>query len=212
MGVNQQQNSFNFIAKGLISISFCILICLFTAFGVRYLYSTAESYFAIEYDFSTYKSGPNVGEVISLEGLMDRTGKSFSKSEHKELILIAVVDPECGASKVAKDQIGWIQEALSKVDVEYILVSFTSKATLEEFSLFADSFNLSTNSLVWKNNSSPKPESLLTMVVPSHFLIDYNGKILKKFPGTNKNTSVRKKMAKQIVKEVIIEAKKRNNF
>ncbi len=122
--------------------------------------------------------------------------------------MLGIVDPECGACTIAKDQITLIREGIQNTDVEYILVSFTSKASVKEFSAYADSFNLSSTSFLWKDNSNPSPESLLTMVVPSHFLIDSDGKILRKFHGTDKEISVRKRMAKQIIKEISIETQK----
>jgi hypothetical protein len=47
------------------------------------------------------------------------------------------------------------------------------------------------------------------MVLPSHLLLDANGLIVKKWPGTNYSASVREKMANQIVTETIAEVTRR---
>lgn len=200
----------NGIMKRVLGFCICILVCLATAFTVSYFYSFAKDYFAADYEFSA-DGDPKVGETIVLNGLTDKNGKSFIDTKHKKFILLGIIDPDCGACAVAKDQIMLIQEGLQNTNVEYVLVSFTSKVSLQKFSAYADSFNLSSNSFLWKGSSNPSPQSLLTAVVPTHLLITSDGKILRKFYGTDKETSVRKKMVRQIIKEINAEIQKPTN-
>lgn len=181
----------------------CVFALLVTAFTVSYLFSLSQKYFVSDNElFYSAKEDPQVGETITLYGLKDKNGQPFDANERKEFILLSIVDSDCGACKVARDQINWIQKGIKESEVEYIFVSFTSKMPFDKFLDYTQNHYQSTNLFLWKDNSSPSPKSLSTTVVPSHILIDSDGKILKTFLGTHKDRSTRKKMADYIIKEV----------
>jgi hypothetical protein len=46
------------------------------------------------------------------------------------------------------------------------------------------------------------------MVLPSHLLLDANGLIVRKWPGTDQSAKVREKMANQIVADTVEELKR----
>lgn len=192
----------NSITKKILGLFLCVLVCLMTAFTVKYLYSSLTAYFTSDYEFYSAEEDPKVGEVISLDGLKDKDGNSFYDAKHKNLILLGIIDSDCGACLVAKDQIKLIQEGIENLEVEYVFVSFTSNKTSDEFSNYVKANYQSTNSFLWENISLPSPKSLSTAVVPSHILIDSNGTILKTFVGTDRDDSTRKRMANKIIKEI----------
>lgn len=197
----------NKIIKIVLGLTLFVSVCLTTAFTVKYSYLFVQNYFTPDFEFYSDEDDPQIGEIINLQGLKDKNGESFQNKKHKGLILMGVVDPECGACLVAKDQINWIQEGIKQSDVEYIFVSFTSDKSLDEFSSYTKKHYKSTNSFLWENSSSITPKSLLTTVVPSHILINSDGKILKTFFGTRKDKSLRERMAKKIIEEVITTSK-----
>lgn len=143
-----------------------------------------------------------MGDVIPIESLKNKDGKTISQIYAGKLILLGIVDPECGACKLAKDQITWIQEDAQANDINYVLTSFTSTGSKEKFLEFTDSFRFPANTFQWSSPDQP-PTSLRNFVVLSHLLIDSNGKILRKFPGTSQDYYVRRRMAKQITKEIL---------
>ncbi len=192
----------NTIVKNVLGFSLCIVICISTAFIVKYTYSFLQNYFTPDFEFYTDKEDPQVGEIINLQGLKDKNEKSFQDTEHGKLILLVIVDPECGACEIAKDQMRWIQEGIKDSEIEYVFVSFTSKKTTSDFSSYIHKNYQSRNSFLWKDSSLPSPKSLFTTPVPSHILIDSNGKILKTFFGTQRDKSLRKRTADKIIKEV----------
>ncbi len=66
----------NGILKSVFTLFLCFLVCLATALAVRYSYSFTKDYFVPDYNFSAY-GDPKVGETITLNGLIDKNGKSF---------------------------------------------------------------------------------------------------------------------------------------
>lgn len=188
--------------KKIAEITICIFVIASVAYGIRYMHSFVTDYFFMNYDFSTYKRGPQVGDVIPIEKLRNNDGKSITQFYDGELILLGIVDPECGASKIAKDQIYWIYNDMKSNNINYAFTSFTFVETKEKFSEFTDSFKFKANSFNWTGSDYP-PDALRKFVVPSHLLIDSKGKILGKFPGTSNDIKIREKIAKQITREVL---------
>ncbi len=188
--------------KRITEISICIFVIVGVAYGLRYVHSFMTDYFVASYDFSTYQKGPQAGDVIPVENLKNRERKEISEVYQDKLILLGIVDPECGACRVAKDQIAWIQEDIQAHDIVYVFASFTHIGTEEEFFKYTDSFGFEADSFKW-TSPDPPPISLKSFVVPSHLLMDSKGKILGKFPGTNRDIAIRKRIAKQITKEVL---------
>lgn len=195
----------------ILGFGLSIVIILTVASGVKYFHTLLENHFFETYDFPSETTGPGVGETISLNFLKNKNEMPLSESQNGKIIVLGVVDPDCGACKVAKDQISRVRDEIQSHDVQYIPVSFTSRDS-EKFFKLADSFGLSTNAFLWSDFNDLASESLQVMVVPSHLLIDSNGRILKKFEGTNKDRIVRMRMANQIIKEVLQEKEKNKTY
>jgi len=86
--------------------------------------------------------------------------------------------------------------------VPYVLVSATTKRPAEEFFDYAGSLGVDAPAFMW-SSKEPPPESLFTMVVPSHILVRRDGTILRTWPGTTKSQRVRFQMVNQIVADTL---------
>jgi peroxiredoxin len=197
----------NSLVLKIIGLGVCLIIIPVVASGVKYSYSLLNYHFFESHEFPVETTGPKIGETISLNYLKDKTGRTVSESKNGKILLLGIVDPDCGACKLAKDQITWVQEGVQSKNVEYILVSFTSTNS-EKFFKYTDSFGFPTNAFLWSDFNNTQSDSLQAIVVPSHILIDSSGRILKRFPGTNAERYVRRNMASQIIKEVLEEKDK----
>jgi peroxiredoxin len=178
-------------------------------FVFRYLYSEIQFRYFDTYDFSLDQKGLNVGEIIPINSLIDETGKPLSEKNNKDFILLVIIDPECGACKIAKDQIDIVFSQIENDKVAVAFVSFTTKQN-EKFFRYVNQSYPNKMTFVPNDFQSEYAKNLATMVVPSQILIDSSGKILAKFPGTNQETIMRRKMAHQIIKDVAILVNKSN--
>jgi hypothetical protein len=163
-----------------------------------------DSFIGKEYDWT----GPKTGDVINLEYLTDENNKPLSEVSNQRLILLSVLDPECGACGMARDQMKFLQENLANKDVDYFIISFSQKLSPIELSRYTKSMNLAVSTYSWAGNYKDIIPSINKMVLPSHILVDAKGNVIKTFPGTDNQKSVRDKMVYQIIKEIIEEKSK----
>lgn len=117
--------------------------------------------------------------------------------------MLATVDPDCGASWVARDELHDVRTHIAEANVLYILVSATTSRTPAEFFKYAGSVDGNAPAFVWSRAEAAPPESLLTMVVPSHMLVRRDGTILQTWPGTRQNRKIRFQMVNQIVADTL---------
>ncbi len=99
---------------------------------------------------------------------MDENNKSLSEVSNRQLILLSVVDPECGACRTAKDQMKFLQESLKIKDVDYFIISFSQKLSPVELAQYVKSMNLTANTYSWTGNYEDIIPSIDKMVLPSH--------------------------------------------
>lgn len=163
-----------------------------------------DSFITKGYDWA----GPKSGEVINLDYLTDENNRILSEVSNQRLILLSAVDPECGACITAKDQMRFLQENLEGIGVDYFIISFSQKLSPIELSRYAKSMGLTVNTYSWAENHKNIIPTINKMVLPSHILIDMKGKVIKTFPGTDKEKSVRNRMVYQIIKEITAEKSK----
>jgi len=158
-------------------------------------------------------AGPDAGSRIDLTRLKMRDGLSLAGVTHKGLIMLVTVDSQCGACKVASDEMRDIRTRIESYDIEYHPVSFsTSVAAPEEalnFFTYADSLGLNAPACLWTAGNEPPPEKLFLMVLPSHILVNTDGVILRKWPGTDSSSRIRRRMANQIVADTLNELRQR---
>ena len=169
--------------------------------------------FSSSTDKNNPSAGPQAGTRINLARLKMRNGEPLANVLHTPLIMLVTVDPECGACKVASDEMHDVQNRVQPLGIEYYPVSVTasitsSKSSAEYFN-YTDSFGFGTPGFLWANDEERPPEALFTMVVPSHLLLDRNGLIVRKWPGTDRSERLRRSMANQIVADTVAESKLR---
>ncbi|MBA2495110.1 MAG: hypothetical protein H0V31_10510 [Acidobacteria bacterium] len=91
---------------------------------------------------------------------------------------------------------------MEDIDCDYAIVSFSQKLAHKELSQYLMERNLSADSFLWIGGVNNILPSINKMVLPSHILVDRQGEVIKTFPGTDKEKSVRERMANQIVNEI----------
>jgi hypothetical protein len=158
------------------------------------------------YDFSenmdTDWSGPKPGERLDLQRFTARDGKKITDAVDGEIFMLAAVDPDCGASWVARDELHDVSRLLAEAGVPYMLVSATTKRSPDDFFNYARSLGVDAPAFMW-SSKEPPPESLFTMVIPSHILVRRDGTILRTWPGTTKSKRARFQMVNQIVADTL---------
>lgn len=174
--------------------------------------ATTEGYdFSYSLDETQPGAGPKVGEKVDVSELKTNTGIRFSSIADHKLIMLVTVDPNCGACKTASDEIRDVQRRIKQFGIPYYLVSFTSPNPRSEFFQYTDSLRTNTLAFLWDMSEKKPPESLHTMVLPSHILVDSNGVVIRKWLGTDVHKPVRRRMANQIVADAFTELSHRAN-
>lgn len=70
-------------------------------------------------------------------------------------------------------------------------------------SMFADSLHIGAPAFLRSISEVTPPERFTAMLVPSHFLVDRSGEVIKKWPGSSNAELVRQRMANQIVSDTV---------
>ncbi|HEX8653156.1 MAG TPA: hypothetical protein VF708_20225 [Pyrinomonadaceae bacterium] len=162
--------------------------------------------------------GPAVGERIDLARFKASDGATLASAVGDQLSMLVIVDPACGACRGAADEMRDVSYRVAPEGVRSYLVSATGSMTSissaiprspASFFQYAESLDTGAAGYLWDLNEGQPPEALAAMVLPSHILVDRNGVIVRKWPGTNRNQAVRKKMANQIVADTIEELSRR---
>ena len=149
--------------------------------------------------------GPRIGEQIDLKRLKDNAGTSLSGAVNNRMSMLVLVDPQCGACRVASDEMRIVRNTVMNAGIQYYLVSVTSSVPSVDFFKYADSLDLDARAYLWATNESSPSEQLYSMVLPSHILVDPTGHIIRKWPGTSTSQAIRFRMAKQITSDALAE-------
>ena len=150
-------------------------------------------------------AGPRVGERIDLQRLKDRYGVGIKSAGQKHVMMIVLIDPECGACAAATDQLQGVHDRVAEKGVPYYLVSVTSSVSAPDFFAYADSFDLKSPAYLWGPTEPKPPSALYSMVLPSHLLLNDDGTILRKWTGTAISDYDRARMVNQIVSDTLAE-------
>jgi hypothetical protein len=169
-----------------------------------FLNSTPEAGRVFDYDPNETWIGPAVGERIDIARLKDAAGTRLSDAVDG-LSMLVLVDAECAAGKAVSEQLTTIQTSVNKIGVEYYFVCVTSLTSATKFSQYTQSLSPQARSYVWADTETSPPQKLYTMVVPSHILIDTNGAIIRKWPGTSRDEDIRRIMSDQITADTLAE-------
>lgn len=193
-----------------------VLLCGFLAFAAaRYLTPTLLRMRSLPnrsegFDFnyivknSTVETGPVLGERIDLENLKGPDGNSLANTIGEHAAVIVAVSPECGMCSKSADEMSEIRRRLEPAGVRYYMVSFEPAPLPADFFKFADSLNTGAPAFLRSiNGGNPPAPRLVTMLVPSHFLVDRGGVVIGKWPGSSNTELVRQRMANQIVTDTL---------
>ncbi len=208
MKIDSRLKSF-FSKKNILSIFFCVIltlviVALFNFVKSFYIFRDTRGYDYDELINAGYDwTGPKIGEKIQLNYLKNGDGISLPQKLTHSKTLISVVDPECFACQAASDQMKYINEKLANSDVNYAVVSFSQKMTNKKLSEYVESLELDADSFLWTDKNENILSSINSMVLPSHILIDAEGNVITTYPGTDKEKSIRDRMANQIIKEIL---------
>ena len=204
--------------KGIGGVLLCLAVAAMTAVlvsrfpaQIRRLQPRAEGGFDFRpmLEDNNIAWGPRIGERIDLMNLRAHNGSPLANFIRSDLIMLATIDPECGASRAASDQMRYVSEQMNGAGIQYVLASFTSTISATNFFRFADSLELTTPAYLWDRSESIPPPTLFYMVIPSHILVDRNGIVVRKWPGTNNERPTRERMANQIVSDALVEFRAR---
>jgi hypothetical protein len=171
--------------------------------------SPKVSPFLIEgFDFNLLRSsenewrGPNVGEKIDLTRLQRKDGKTLASVIPKRPIVLVSINPACAMCKNARDEMSYLREKLSSMDITYYLVGFASETPQLDFFRYSDSLRVGAQSFLWDSEGGRPPESIIMMTNPSHLLLNSDGRVIRVWPGSYNDKAVRDRMANQIIADV----------
>jgi hypothetical protein len=153
---------------------------------------------------STAETGPAIGERIDLENLKGPDGNSLANMIGGPAAVIVAVSPDCGMCSKSADEMSEIRQRLGSAGVRYYLVSFEPIPISADFFKYADSLNPGAPAFLRSINEGNQPAPrLVTMLVPTHFLVDRSGVVMAKWPGSSNTESTRQQMANQIVSDTL---------
>jgi hypothetical protein len=159
------------------------------------------------YDFSPHMnldwSGPKAGERLDLQRFSGPGGEKLTDAAGGDLLMLATVDPDCAAARAARDELRDVRTHIAEAGVPYFLVCATTNRPPDEFYKYAESLALDARAFLWSSKDISPPQSLDTMVVPSHILVSRDGTILRTWPGTSQTKRVRFLMANQIIADTM---------
>ncbi len=156
--------------------------------------------------------GPAIGERIDLSHFKDESDVSLSSAIGDGLSMLVLVDPDCGATTAASDQLRIVHNSMKEMRVHYYLVSATSSVPPADFFKYTRSLASDATSYLWEQSEAESADELYSMVLPSHILIDQTGTVVRKWPGTSVSENIRRKMADEIVSNVRAELAARSGL
>ncbi|HKR02318.1 MAG TPA: hypothetical protein VJT09_16700 [Pyrinomonadaceae bacterium] len=186
------------------------LLAMFSTSLLLKLFYTSNARTNGGFDFAANLSedgsgnGPEIGERINIALLEDSDGTTLANAINSQFTIVTIVDPACGACRVASDQMRDIRDRVVPAGVQYCFVSVTTRQKQQDFAKYIRSLGISAPAYLWATDKPPV-DALYTVVLPSHILIDRNGVVIRKWLGTDKRKEVRARMANQIVSDTLAE-------
>jgi hypothetical protein len=180
------------------------------AFFARKQSTNMSPFLTKGFDFNQLRSadnewrGPDIGSKIDLTRLRMTDGKTLASVVGKRPIVLVSVNPDCAMCRIARDEMSYLREKLSSMDINYYLVFFASENPQSDFFEYSDSLKVSAPSFLWNADQGPPPESAFKMVNPSHLLLDVDGTVIRVWPGSNNDKEMRDRMAHQIIADTLV--------
>lgn len=206
------------LMRSLYLLSACVAAFAFAMGAASYLtggFREIDANTTEGFDFSFARDekldwvGPKVGERISLARLKTQDGDTLASMTGSNLVMVVMVDPDCGACRVAADEMRDVRNRIARAGINYYPASVTARQSPSQFVEYTKSLRIREPALLWQIQEEAPPESLFTMVLPSHLLLDSTGVIVRKWPGTDHSQAIRRRMANQIVADTVEELKLR---
>jgi hypothetical protein len=148
--------------------------------------------------------GPDVGFKIDLTRLKTQDGRTLASSVGQRPIMISTVHPDCGLCRTANDEMIQLRDELKKREINYYISYFAWKPPQLDFFKYSDSLNIGVPAYLWNAEDGPPPESVFTMTVPSHMLLNSDGTVIRVWPGSYNDKHVRQRMALQILADTAV--------
>ncbi|HEU4510487.1 MAG TPA: hypothetical protein VFR78_19790 [Pyrinomonadaceae bacterium] len=148
-------------------------------------------------------SGPALGAKVDLSMYKAPDGSSLADAITDQPAMLFVVDPGCRACTLASDQLRLIQEQVSEAGMNTFLVMFSTVETSARAFSYADSLGLASKTFVCTTDEAVKTDSVFRMVVPSHILVEKDGTVINKWPGTSPDPVARKRIVNQVVSDAV---------
>jgi hypothetical protein len=147
--------------------------------------------------------GPELGYKLDLSRLQDRNGKSLGDVIGKGPAMLVVINSQCGMCTIATDQMLRVRNELSNKGLPYYTVFFISQSREVDFQ-YADALNLGSPAFVWNGTSGPPAEDVFKIATPSHLLVNGDGTVIRVWPGSYAEKSVRDRMTHQILADTAV--------
>jgi len=145
-------------------------------------------------------SEPQIGTRIDLADLQTSRQEKLSTLMKGDLLLIAVVDPECPACQISKDLIDNIHSKTDALGIRYLPMVLSKPPPDAEAQRYAEELGFET-CLRW-GGAGPPPISLKVIGTPTHVLFDKQGVVLQSWSGSNQDRDTRMRMSSQIASDL----------
>ncbi len=191
-------------------IAFALAALTAKAFFARKQSTNTSPFLTEGFDFNLLRTsdnewrGPDIGAKIDLTRLKTRDGRALASLVGKRPIVLVSVNPACAMCGVARDEMSYLREKLSSMDINYYLVFFASETPKSDFFQYSDSLNVGAPSFLWNADSGAPPESIFTMTNPSHLMLNSDGTVIRVWPGSYRDKAVRQRMARQIIADISV--------
>lgn len=142
--------------------------------------------------------GPKKGEFINLSEFKTENGDHLPLSPNDQFILLSIVSTRCRMVKNARELVSDARAYAADKKIKSFILSIDGRY---EYSTLYDLFQVK-EVYTWQSEKEVLAPTLKQMVVPSHILIDGNGKVLVTFPGGSAEQGMRIAMSRQMREEI----------
>jgi len=203
--------------KSKLNISLFVIAFLATVLGVmlisriraRDIAAANKKVFLTEgYDFRQKRllnpasTEPKNGTQIDFSDLQTSRREKLSTLMSGDLLLMAVLDPDCGACQLSKDMLENLRSQTGVMGIKYLPIVLNYPTKDAEVQKYAEGLGFET-CIRWADAGAP-PLSLKMLGTPSHVLLTKEGVVLQTWVGTNVDPDARMRMSRQITSDLAL--------
>lgn len=144
----------------------------------------------------------DLGSKINLADFQTTNGESLPKLIKGNLLLLAILDPDCSACARSHDMLSNIRTHANELGIKYLPMVLRKFPPQFDASEFANALGFDT--CIQSSTNAPVGDPLAKFGTPSHVLVNKDGVILQAWQGTNPNAATRKRMADQISSDLYL--------